>query len=232
MGQKVSPIGFRIGITEDWRSRWYSNKKDFSRFLLEDYKLRRHIKKNYGFSNIPMIEIERTRERVNVILHTARPGLIIGRKGANVDKLREELSKFVKDREVNVEIKEVTRANINAQLVAENIADQLVKRANFRRAMKKAMSEALEQGVPGIKVQISGRLAGAEMARTEAAAIGKIPLQTIQAHIDYGFAEAFTTYGAIGVKVWIYLGRYREEEVTDGSNAKKGKVQKKPARKS
>ena len=232
MGQKVNPLGFRIGITETWRSRWYANdKKDFSRFLAEDFALRKHIKKNYGFSNIPKVEIERTREKVSIILYTARPGLIIGRKGANVDKLRDQLSKFVKDREISLDIKEVARPHINAQLVAENIAEQLVKRANFRRTMKKTIDVAIDAGVSGIKIKVSGRLAGAEMARTEKACVGKIPLQTLDAHIDYGFAEALTSYGTIGIKVWIYLGRYKQEVVTDGSNAKKSKVSKKPARK-
>lgn len=231
MGQKISPIGFRIGITEDWRSRWYASKKDFSKFLLEDQRLRKHIKKNYGFSNIPYIEIERTREKVNVVLHTARPGLIIGRKGANVDKLREELTRFVSNREVNLEIKEVARPHVNAQLVAENIAEQLVKRANFRRTMKKAIDVAVDSGVPGIKILLSGRLGGAEMARCEESCVGKVPLQTLDAHIDYGFAEGLTTYGLIGIKVWIYLGLYGEEVVSDATNAKKGKIQKRATRK-
>ena len=231
MGQKVSPIGFRIGIRENWRSRWYANKKnDFSRYLLEDQQIRKHIKKNYKFSNIPCIEIERTRERVNIILHTARPGLIIGRKGSNVDKLRSSLEQFVSDREINLEIREVAQPQINAQLLGENIAEQLIKRANFRRTMKKAMEVAVEAGVPGIKIQISGRLSGAEMARTESAVVGKVPLQTLDAHVQYGFAEAFTTYGAIGIKVWIYYGKYKQEVVTDGINAKKSKISKKPAR--
>ena len=194
MGQKVNPTGFRIGITENWRSRWYANKKqDFSKYLLEDHKLRKHIKKNYGFSNIPKIEIERTQKRVNIILHTARPGLIIGRKGANVDKLREELGTFIssqkdngqqKDREVNIEIREIKVAEVDAQLVAENIADQLVKRANFRRTMKKAMDIAMDKGVLGIKLQVSGRLGGAEMARTERTGQGKVPLQSLKCRVD------------------------------------------------
>jgi len=243
MGQKVNPTGFRIGITENWRSRWYANKKqDFSKYLLEDQKLRKHIKKNYGFSNIPKIEIERTQKRVNIILHTARPGLIIGRKGANVDKLREELGTFIssqktensnqqKDREVNIEIREIKVAEVNAQLVAENIADQLVKRANFRRTMKKAMDIAMDKGVLGIKLQVSGRLGGAEMARTERTGQGKVPLQSLNEHVSYGFAEAYTTYGTIGVKVWIYLGRYGKEVVFHGSHAEKTKVSQKSARK-
>jgi len=241
MGQKVNPTGFRIGITENWRSRWYANKKqDFSKYLLEDHKLRKHIKKNYGFSNIPKIEIERTQKRVNIILHTARPGLIIGRKGANVDKLREELGTFIssqkdngqqKDREVNIEIREIKVAEVDAQLVAENIADQLVKRANFRRTMKKAMDIAMDKGVLGIKLQVSGRLGGAEMARTERTGQGKVPLQSLNEHVSYGFAEAYTTYGTIGVKVWIYLGRYGKEVVFHGSHAEKTKVSQKSARK-
>lgn len=222
MGQKVNPLGFRIGIRENWRSRWYANeKKDFARYLLEDQRIRKHIKKNYKFSNIPCIEIERTRERVNVVLYTARPGLIIGRKGANVDKLRGELEQFVSDREINLDIKEVSKPHVNAQLVAENIAEQLVKRTNFRRAMKKAIEVAREAGVLGIKVQVSGRLSGAEMARTETSVEGKVPLQMLDAHIQYGFAEAFTNYGTIGIKVWIYHGKYGEEVVDDGVNTQK-----------
>lgn len=231
MGQKVSPIGFRIGIRENWRSRWYANRKiDYARYLLEDQQIRKFIKKNYYFSNIPLIEIERTREKVNVILHTARPGLIIGRKGSNVEKIHESLEQFVSDREINLEIKEVSKPQVNAQLIAENIAEQLLKRANYRRTMKKAMEVATEDGVLGIKIQISGRLSGAEMARTESAVSGKVPLQTLDAHIQYGFAESFTTYGAIGIKVWVYFGHYGEEVITDGIDAKKGKIQKKSAR--
>lgn len=238
MGQKIHPLGFRIGITERWRSRWYAQKRDFSRYILEDFNIRKHIKKNYGYSSIPMIEIERTRDKINVILHTARPGLIIGKKGNVVDKLREELAKFVKDKkskekpkDIDLEIKEVARPHLNATLVAENIAEQLVKRANFRRTMKKAMDSATEAGVPGIKMLLAGRLGGAEMARSEGACQGKVPLQTLSAHIDYGFAEAHTTYGLIGIKVWIYLGQYNQEEVLNAVDAKKGKVQKRTARK-
>lgn len=231
MGQKVNPIGFRIGVTENWRSRWYANKQNYSRYLYEDQHIRKHIKGKYKYSNIPCIEIERTDERVNVILYTARPGLIIGRKGSNVDKLKSELEKFIqvepgkdKKREINLEIKEVNKPNINAQLVSENIAEQLVKRANFRRVMKKTVESAIEQRVLGIKIQISGRLSGAEMARTESTCVGKIPLQTLDAHIQYGFAEAFTTYGTLGVKVWIYHGKYGEEVVSDGVSTKKTKT--------
>lgn len=241
MGQKVNPTGFRIGITENWRSRWYANKKkNYSQYLLEDYLLRKHIKKNYGSSNIPKIEIERTQKRINVILHTEKAGFIIGKKGANIDKLREQLGKFIlqdknenknQKREINIEVREIKIPEVNAQLVAENVAAQLVKRANFRRTMKKAIDIAMDKGVLGIKMQVSGRLGGAEMARTERSGQGKVPLQSLDAHICYGFAEAFTTYGTIGVKVWIYLGTYGKEVVSYGSNAEKSKIPQKPARK-
>ncbi len=231
MGQKVSPTGFRIGITEEWRSRWYAGKKkDYARYLFEDQQIRKYVKKTYYFSNITFIAIERTRERVNVILHTAKPGFIIGRRGSNVDKLKSSLEQFVADREVNVEIREVKTPEVDAQLVGENIAEQMEKRANYRRTMKKAMDIAMEKGVLGIKVQISGRLSGAEMARTECAVLGKVPLQTLDANVQYGFAEAFTTYGTTGIKVWIYHGKYGEEVTKDGTDAQKSKVSKKPAR--
>lgn len=231
MGQKVSPIGFRIGVRENWRSRWYANRKDdYSRFLHEDQQIRKQIKKEHFNSNIALIEIERTREKVNIILHTARPGAIIGHKGSNIDIIRTKLEKVVSDRKINIEIKEITKPQVNAQLVAESISEQLLKRANFRRTMKKAIETAINEGVLGIKVQISGRLSGAEMARTESAVEGKVPLQTLDAHVQYGFTEAVTTYGTTGIKVWIYHGRYGEEVVTDGSNAKKSKVSKKSAR--
>ena len=188
MGQKVSPIGFRIGIRENWRSRWYANKKnDFSKYLHEDQKIRKFISKEY--TNIPMVEIERTRERINIIIHTSKPGALIGRRGANVDKVRASLAPFVEDREVGLEVKEVNTPNTNAQLVGESIAEQLVKRANYRRAMKKAMEVAMDAGVLGIKIQISGRLSGAEMARTEVAVLGKVPLQTLDARVEYGFKK-------------------------------------------
>ncbi|HRU51596.1 MAG TPA: 30S ribosomal protein S3 [Planctomycetota bacterium] len=229
MGQKVSPIGFRIGIRENWRSRWYANKKnDFSKYLHEDQKIRKFISKEY--TNIPMVEIERTRERINIIIHTSKPGALIGRRGANVDKVRASLAPFVEDREVGLEVKEVNTPNTNAQLVGESIAEQLVKRANYRRAMKKAMEVAMDAGVLGIKIQISGRLSGAEMARTEVAVLGKVPLQTLDARVEYGFQEAFTTYDTIGIKVWIYHGKYGEEVAYNGFNAQKGKVSKKSAR--
>lgn len=231
MGQKVSPTGFRIGITEPWRSRWYANlKKDYARYLLEDQRIRKYIKKQYYFSSIPFIEIERSRERVNVILHTAKAGLIIGKKGSNVDKLKASIEQFVSGREVNVEICEVKKPEVDAQLIAESIGEQMEKRANYRRVMKKAMDSAMENGVLGIKIQISGRLSGAEMARTEAAGLGKVPLQTLDAHVQYGFAESFTNYGTDGIKVWVYHGKYGEEVTQDGNDAKAHKVPQKPTR--
>lgn len=236
MGQKVSPTGFRIGITEPWRSRWYaSQKKDYARFLLEDQRIRKFVKKQYAFSNIPYIEVERTRERINIVLHTAKAGLIIGKKGVTVDKIKSSLEQFITNTQkskigVNVEIREVKRPEVDAQLIAENIAEQMEKRANYRRVMKKAMDTAIENGVLGVKVQISGRLSGAEIARTEAAVLGKVPLQTLVAHVQYGFAEAQTTYGLIGIKAWVYHGKYGEEVTNDVPDAQKGKVQKSPKR--
>src|SRR3972149_11569596 len=199
MGQKVHPTGFRLGITEDWRSRWYADKKTFGKLLVEDQKIRKKIKKEYQFAGIPKIEIERTREAAKVTLHTARPGLIIGRKGAEIDKLKEELEKLT-GRSVTIKIKEIAKPELNAQLVAENIAEQLVKRTPFRRVMKKTVETTMNAGAEGIKIRVGGRLAGAEIARREGVSQGKIPLHTLRADIDYGFAVAMTTYGTIGVK--------------------------------
>ncbi len=222
MGQKVHPIGFRIGITEDWRSRWFADKQNFGRLLVQDQTIRRYIKKEYDVAGIPKIEIERDMERVHVVLHTSRPGLIIGKKGAKVDKLKDDLERIC-GQEVKLEIREVSSPETNAQLVAESIAQQLLRRAAFRRVMKMAIRSAREKGVEGIKVGVGGRLGGSEMARREMFHEGKIPLQTLQANVDYGFAEAFTTYGSIGVKCWIYHGPYANKESTrHGAHAKKG----------
>ena len=203
MGQKVRPTGFRIGITETWRSSWYANKKDFGILLVEDNKIRKYIKKNYRFAAIPRIDIERTREEACIVLHTARPALVIGRKGAEIEKLKDKVEKLI-GRSINIKIKEVNKPELQAQLAAENIAEQLVKRAAFRRVLKKAVDTTMQFGAKGIKVQVSGRLNGAEIARSESMTVGSIPLHTLKADIDYGFAESFTTYGTIGVKVWIY----------------------------
>ena len=222
MGQKTRPTGFRIGITENWRSRWFANKQRFGKLLVQDQLIRKFIKREYAGAGIPKIEIERDMERVHVYLHTSRPGVIIGRKGAKVDKLKEDLQKLA-GQEVKLEIREVLNPEIDAQLAAESVAQQLEKRAAFRRVMKTMIKTAMDKGAQGVKVQVSGRLGGAEMARCELFSEGKVPLQTLQAHIDYGFAEAFTTYGAIGVKVWIYRGPYKQEEsFSHASHAKKG----------
>ncbi|MDR4505280.1 MAG: 30S ribosomal protein S3 [Candidatus Scalindua sp.] len=206
MGQKVCPIGLRIGITENWRSRWYASKKNFGTLLVEDQKIRKLIKDNYRFAAISKIEIERTREEeVRLILHTSRPGLLIGRKGAEIEKLKSRIEKVI-NKGVDVKIQEIDKPELEAQLVAEGIAEQLKKRAAFRRTIKKSIDTTVGMGALGIKIQISGRLGGAEIARTEGATSGSIPLHTLRADIDYGFAESFTSYGTIGVKVWIYKG--------------------------
>jgi small subunit ribosomal protein S3 len=206
MGQKVCPIGFRLGITQNWRSRWYADKKNFGKLLVEDQKIRKYIKKNYRFAGIPKVEIERTRdEGAKIIIYSARPGLIIGRKGSEIEKLKSGIEKIV-EKSVDIKIQEVDRPELEAQLVAESIAEQLQKRAAYRRTIKKSVESTMGLGAKGIKVQVSGRLGGAEIARTEGATKGSIPLHTIRANIDYGFAESMTTYGTIGVKVWIYKG--------------------------
>jgi small subunit ribosomal protein S3 len=227
MGQKTRPTGFRVGVVEDWRSRWYASKKEFGDLLVEDHKIRKFIKKKYLFAGIPKIEIERTRDMVIVHLHCARPGIIIGRKGQEVDRLKAELEDLV-GRRMDLKIVEITNANRCSQLVAEDIAQQLEKRASLRRTIKRSLDQVMETGVHGVKVQLSGRLGGAEMSRCEKAARGSIPLSTLQNHIDYGFAQALTAQGMIGVKVWIDLGTYAEEEATDGANAKAGQVPQKP----
>lgn len=223
MGQKVRPTSIRIGITLDWRSNWYADKSRFGNLLVEDQKIRRHVKKNYGFAAIPMVEIERTREEARVTLHTARPGLIIGRKGVGIDKLRDELEKLT-GRQITIKIKEVDKPELDAQLVAEGIAEQLERRAAFRRTMRRAMDTVMGAGAEGVKIQVAGRLGGAEIARTESMILGKIPLHTFKADIDYGFHEAFTAYGTIGVKVWIYKGEKVPKEQSRAVNAQKGKV--------
>ncbi len=232
MGQKVNPIGFRIGVMEDWNSRWYASKHEFSSLLVEDQKIRKYIHAKHGFAGIPKVEIERTRDEVKVILHAARPGIIIGRKGQEVEKLQEELQRLTQ-RRINIKIEEVNRPEINGQLVAEDIAEQLEKRASFRRAMKKSLEQTMEAGAKGIKIQLSGRLGGSEMSRQEKALSGSVPLQTLRSKISYGFTEAKTAQGHIGVKVWINQGDYlTDEEAGDGPDAKARQVPKKPAGKS
>ena len=205
MGQKVNPHGLRVGVIKDWDSRWYARDEKVGDLLVEDYNLRKELKKRLYSAGVPKIEIERDNAKVRIYVHCARPGVVIGKGGEEIEKLRAELEKKL-GKAVDLKIVEVKNPDINAQLVAENIAQQLEKRIAFRRAMKNAMGRAMRMGALGIKVQISGRLNGAEIARTEQYHDGTIPLQTIRADIEYGFTEAATTYGRIGVKVWIYKG--------------------------
>ncbi len=209
MGQKVSPIGFRTGITIGWLSRWFAPKSNYGEFLVEDERIRRYIDKQLNqqppYAAVARVDIERTREEVKIILRTARPGLVIGPKGAEVDKLKGELEDLT-DRRVNISIVEIKNPDVNAQLVAAGIAEQLKRRSSFRRTMKMRCESAMGAGAKGIKIQVSGRLGGSEMSRSETQILGSIPLQTLDADVGYGFVHAFTTYGALGVKVWIYRG--------------------------
>jgi small subunit ribosomal protein S3 len=227
MGQKVNPIGFRTGITEPWRSRWYASKKEFRVLLLEDFKVRKFLKTKYRAAAISKVEIERTRDEVKVILHSARPGVIIGRKGQEVDRLQDELQELL-GRKVNLKVEEVSRPEIQAQLVAEDIADQLTKRAAFRRTLKRSLDTTMDAGARGVKIQLSGRLGGAEMSRCEKAIAGSMPLSTLRAKIDYGFCEAPTAQGNIGIQVWVNQGMYEEDG--DGADAQTGEAPKKPKR--
>ncbi|HEY1922105.1 MAG TPA: 30S ribosomal protein S3 [Tepidisphaeraceae bacterium] len=215
MGQKVNPIGFRTGITEDWKSRWYAPKSAYGDFLGEDFRVRNHIDQRLNrrppFAAVSDILIERTREEVTVTIKTARPGLVIGPKGAEVDKLREELEDLIKRKVAPIKVIEIKNPDLNAQLVAEAIAEQLKKRASFRRVLKMRMEATMQAGAKGIRISVGGRLGGAEIARSEKSTTGSVPLTTLQADVNYGQATAFTTYGAIGVKVWIYRGMYGEE---------------------
>jgi small subunit ribosomal protein S3 len=206
MGQKVSPVGLRIGIIRDWESRWYANKKDYTDLLHEDIKIREYVLKRLKDASVSTVEIERAANRINVNIHTAKPGMVIGKGGSEVDALRNELNKLTGKR-VHINITEIKVPELDAQLVAENIAQQLERRVAFRRAMKQAIQRTMRAGAKGIKVQVSGRLAGAEIARTEGYSEGTVPLHTLRADIDYATAEAHTTYGRIGVKVWIYRGQ-------------------------
>ena len=205
MGQKVHPHGIRVGVIKDWDSKWYADKKSFGDNLVEDYNIRKYLKKSLFSAGISKIEIERNDDKVRVHIHTAKPGILIGKNGAEKDKIKASVEKLIK-KNVIIDIVEVKNAEIDAQLVAENIASQLERRISFRRAMKQVMGRAMKMGAKGIKTACSGRLGGAEIARTEQYHEGTIPLQTLRADIDYGFAEADTTYGKIGVKVWIYKG--------------------------
>lgn len=206
MGQKVHPYGLRLGIVKNWKSRWFAKKEAYSNTLVEDLRIKRYIKNKLSGGAVSQIEIERTGNRVRIIIHTARPGIVIGRRGAEIEALKDEIQTMVGEKQVIIDIKEIKNPAVEAQLVAENIALQLEKRIPFRRAMKRTVQMARDAGCEGIKIRISGRIDGAEIARKEKYMFGKIPLHTLRADIDYGFAEAHTTYGLIGVKVWVYKG--------------------------
>ena len=210
MGQKVNPHGFRVGVIKDWDSRWFVKEKDIGDTLVEDYKLRKMLFKQLAPAGVPRIEIERDASKVRIHIHCAKPGIVIGKGGSEIEKLRHQCEKFL-GKTVTINIVEVKNPDLNAQLVAENIAQQLEKRISFRRAMKMCIGRAMRMGARGIKTQVSGRLGGAEIARREQYHDGTIPLQTIRADIDYGFTEAATTYGRIGVKVWIYRGEVLQD---------------------
>ncbi len=216
MGHKVPPLANRLGIIKTWNSRWFSKKRDFGRLLLEDEKVRLHIKKSLANAAISKVEIERTPSKTRVIIHSARPGIIIGRRGADIDRLREELHSLTK-RELAIDIKEVKNPAIDSQLISENVAFQLMRQVSFRRAMKRAVQMAMNSGAKGVKVRCAGRLGGAEMSRVESYRDGKIPLGTFRADIEYGFSEARTTYGIIGVKCWIYKEEVSQSKQSSGT---------------
>lgn len=205
MGQKTNPIGLRVAVNKDWRSKWFAEKKEFGKLLTEDFKIRQILKKKLESASVPKIQIERAATRCRITIFTARPGVVIGRKGAEIDKIKEELSRMT-GKEIYVDIQEVKTPEIDAQLVAENVALQLERRISFRRAMKKAVQTAMDFGAEGIKIRCAGRLGGAELARVEQYHEGRVPLHTLRANIDYGFAEARTLYGKLGIKCWICKG--------------------------
>ena len=225
MGQKVNPHGLRVGVIKDWDSRWYANKADFGDTLVEDYNVRNFIKKSLYAAGVPRIEIERFADKVRIHIHCAKPGIVIGRGGAEIEKLRAQLEKML-NKQVYVNIVEVKQPDMDAQLVAEKIALDLENRISFRRAMKQSIGRTMRLGAKGIKTKVSGRLGGAEIARSESYHEGTIPLQTIRADIDYGFAEAHTTYGRIGVKVWIYKGEVLKVDAAKAA-AQREKVERK-----
>ena len=212
MGQKINPIGFRLGVNRGWDSVWFAKKKEFGRYLIEDFKIRKYIKKNITNSGVSEVIIERSSKKIIVSIHTSRPGFVIGKKGADIEKIKKNIKKIT-DSEITLNIKEIKKPELNANLAAENIAQQLVKRIAYRRAMKRAMQSAMRLNAKGIKVMVSGRLAGNEIARTEWLREGSIPSHTLRANIDYGVAEALTTYGIIGIKVWIYKGELFEKDI-------------------
>jgi len=220
MGQKVNPNGIRLGITKDWTSKWYANKKDYADYLNADMQVRKYLEKKLKGASISRVQIERPARNARIAIHSARPGVIIGKKGGEVEVLRKELTKIMKV-PVHITIQEVRKPELDARLVAENVSQQLERRVMFRRAMKRAIQSTMRQGAEGIKISLSGRLAGAEIARTEWSREGRVPLHTFRADIDYGTAEALTTYGIIGVKVWIFKGEIhevaKEEELAEAA---------------
>ena len=222
MGQKVHPYGFRLGINKPWRSNWYATR-DYPQLLQEDIKIRTYLRKSLSHAGVSNLEIERSANRIRINIHTARPGIIIGKKGLEVDRLKEEIQQIIGGKQVNLNIKEIRRAELDASLIAQNIALQLQKRISFRRAMKKSVMSSLRFGAKGIKIRCSGRLGGAEIARSEWYREGRVPLHTLRADIDYGTAEGLTTYGLIGIKVWVYKGeifKSTEKPAEGDENAK------------
>ena len=226
MGQKINPTGLRIGVIKDWESRWYAKKNEFGDTLVEDYELREYLLETLAPAGVPKVEIERTAKRVRINIHVAKPGMVIGRGGAEIEKLKATLEKKL-GKDVSLNIIEIKNPDVNSTLVAESIALQLEKRISYRRALKQAIGRAMKLGAKGIKIQVSGRIGGAEIARSETYKEGTIPLQTIRADIDYGFAEAKTTYGRIGIKVWIYTGEVLQ--VSNNENRQKP-VRRRPRR--
>ncbi|SHH16102.1 small subunit ribosomal protein S3 [Anaerosphaera aminiphila DSM 21120] len=222
MGQKVNPHGLRVGIIKDWDSKWYANKKDFAALLLEDDKVRKYIKKKLYTAGISKIEIERAANKVKISIYTAKPGMVIGRGGAGIEELRTELEKLT-GKSIVLNVEEIRNQELDAQLVAESIAESLERRVSFRRAMKQAIQRTMRAGALGIKTSVAGRVGGADMARTEGYSEGTIPLQTLRADIDYGFAEADTTYGKLGVKVWLYKGEVLQGKVDEKKNTRDNK---------
>lgn len=216
MGQKVNPNGLRIGINKDWQAKWYANNTDFSKVLANDVKIRNYIEKNLKNASIAKVEIERNAKRCEVVIHSAKPGVIIGHGGEGIEELKKTLSK-VAGEEIQITISDIKKADMDAQLVAENIAGQITNRASFRMAQKRAIRNAMKAGAKGIKTSVSGRLGGADMARSEGYTEGTIPLHTLRADVDYGFAEADTTFGKIGVKVWIYKGEILNKKAKGGN---------------
>lgn len=228
MGQKVHPLALRLGYTKNWRSLWFAERRDFSKNIREDFKIREYINEKFKQAAVSMVVIERLAEQIKVRIHSARPGVIIGRRGADIDRLRADLGKIT-SREIAIDIQEIKNPSVDAQLVAQSVAFQLEKRVAFRRAMKRAIEQARAAGAKGIKIRCAGRLGGAELARTEKYHEGKVPLQTLRADIDYGFAEALTTYGLLGVKVWIYKGDVIKDQQEIEEQARAALVPVQPA---